>query len=163
MRPRAFSARTRLLPMKPAAPVTTIKLDSPSARPLCCRAVSPTATPEELQAFAADGYFVRERVLHEPELEHLRAGVERVHERVLAAADVPDAAPIERVDDKRYQDLLGSCVKWEWDEASPRGALDGAVPASRSRAARAARRPALWASRCARCAARRASRCSRTS
>ena len=29
---------------------------------------------------------------------------------------MPDAAPIERVDDKRYQDLLGSCVKWEWDE-----------------------------------------------
>ncbi len=78
--------------------------------------MSPTATPEELRAFAADGYFVRERVLHEPELEHLRAGVERVHERVLGAADVPDAAPIERVDDKRYQDLLGSCVKWEWDE-----------------------------------------------
>src|SRR5258705_1435391 len=102
--------------MTPGPPVATLNLASPPPRPFCSRAVSPTATPEELRAFAADGYFVRERVLHEPELEHLRAGVERVHARVLGAADVPGAAPIERVDDKRYQDLLGSCVKWEWDE-----------------------------------------------
>ena len=74
------------------------------------------ATPEELRRFAADGWFVRERLFAEPELEALRDAVERVHARVLGAAEGPAAAPIERIDDKRYQDLLGSCVKWEWEE-----------------------------------------------
>jgi hypothetical protein len=102
--------------MNPAAPVTTIKLDSSCFRPLCCRAVDHPATPHELERFRRDGYFVRERVFAEAELARMRAAVERVHERVLAAARAADAAPIERIDGKRYQDLLGSLVKWEWRE-----------------------------------------------
>jgi len=103
--------------MKPAAPVTTIKLDSRSRLPVCCRAVKHAASDAELSRYRSDGWFVRERVFAEAELSRLRAGVERVHVLVAAAAAAPDAAPIERIDEKRYQDLLGSLVKWEWHEA----------------------------------------------
>ena len=75
------------------------------------------ATPQELGAFRADGYFVRERVFAAGELERLRAAVERVHARVLLESRAPGAAAVERIDGKRYQDLLGACVKWEWDDA----------------------------------------------
>lgn len=74
------------------------------------------ATSEELRRFAQDGYFVRERLFGERELEALRDAVERVHARVLVAEDGPGAPPVEWIDGKRYQDLLGSCVKWEWEE-----------------------------------------------
>ena len=74
------------------------------------------ATPRELESFRRDGFFVRERAFAEAELARLRAAVERVHERVLAAARDAGAAPIERIDGKRYQPLLGSLVKWEWRE-----------------------------------------------
>jgi len=100
--------------MNPAAPVTTITLDSSSARPLCCRAVDHPATPFELERFRRDGYFVRERVFAPAEVARLRAAVERVHERVLGAAREAGASAVERIDGKRYQDLLGSLVKWEW-------------------------------------------------
>lgn len=74
------------------------------------------ATPLELERFRRDGYFVRERVFAEAELARLRAAVERVHERVLAAAREAGASAVERIDGKRYQDLLGSLVKWEWQD-----------------------------------------------
>ena len=48
--------------MNPAAPVTTIKLDSRSREPVCCRAVKHAATEDELGSFRRDGYFVRESV-----------------------------------------------------------------------------------------------------
>jgi len=102
--------------MKPAAPVTTIKLDSCSRKPVCCRAVKHAATEHELARYRRDGYFVRERVFGASELTRMRASVERVHVRVAAAAAAQDAAPIERIDEKRYQDLLGSSVKWEWQQ-----------------------------------------------
>lgn len=75
------------------------------------------ATSSELAAFRADGYFVRERVFGPGELEGLRAAVERVHSRVVLESHAPAATAVERIDGKRYQDLLGSCVKWEWDDA----------------------------------------------
>ncbi len=74
------------------------------------------ATPTELERYRRDGYFVRERVFAEPELARMRAGVERVHARVSRAARAADASAIERIDGKRYQDLLGSLVKWEWQD-----------------------------------------------
>jgi len=86
-------------------------------RPSSCRAVTLAATPHELAAFRANGYFVRERVFSAAELERLRAAVERVHARVLCESGAPGAPAIERIDGKRYQDVLGACVKWEWDEA----------------------------------------------
>jgi len=79
--------------------------------------VTLAATSSELAAFRANGYFVRERVFAAEELESLRAAVERVHGRVLEESRAPGAAAVERLDGKRYQDLLGACVKWEWDDA----------------------------------------------
>jgi len=79
--------------------------------------VTLAATPRELAAYREQGYFVRERVFAAGELEALRAAAERVHTRVLLASGSPRAAAIERIDGKRFQDLLGSCVKWEWDDA----------------------------------------------
>lgn len=75
------------------------------------------ATPPELARYRRDGFFVRERVFGAAELATLRAAVEHVHARVSEAASAPDADGIERIDGKRYQDLLGSLVKWEWQEA----------------------------------------------
>jgi hypothetical protein len=105
--------------MKPAAPVTTIKLDSRTVSPVCCRAVKHAATEEELARYRRDGYFVRERVFGPSELARMRAGVEAVHARVSEAAAAQDAGEIERIDGKRYQELLGSLVKWEWQERAP--------------------------------------------
>jgi hypothetical protein len=70
----------------------------------------------EIDAYRKRGYFVRERVLGPDVLEPLRDAVERVHAAIDAAAARGDA-PVEYVDDKRYQRLLGSTVKWEWREA----------------------------------------------
>ena len=50
------------------------------------------------------------------ELAELREAVEAVHARIRAAAARPGAAPVERIDGKRYQRLLDSLVKWEWEE-----------------------------------------------
>jgi len=79
--------------------------------------VTSAATPRELAAYREDGYFLRERVFAAPELERLRAAVERVHTRVLLESGSPRAGAIERIDGKRFQELLGACVKWEWDDA----------------------------------------------
>jgi len=57
-------------------------------------------------------------VFEEAELAVLREAVEGIHRRIAEAADGGDAAPVEHVDDKRYQELLGSTVKWEWREAA---------------------------------------------
>jgi hypothetical protein len=73
---------------------------------------------EELERYRADGFFVRERVLDEAELLPLRDAVEAVHARIVEAAQRADAAPVERIDGKRYQRLLGSTVKWEWREGA---------------------------------------------
>jgi phytanoyl-CoA hydroxylase len=102
--------------MKPAAPVTTIKLDSRSRERVCCRAVKHAATEPELARYRRDGYFVRERVFGTSELAVMRAAVEAVHARVSEAAAAGNAGEIERIDGKRYQELLDSLVKWEWQE-----------------------------------------------
>ncbi len=75
------------------------------------------ATEDELARYDSAGYFVRERVYGAAELARMRAAVERVHARVSEAASEADAADVERIDGRRYQDLLGSSVKWEWQEA----------------------------------------------
>ena len=72
-------------------------------------------SPQERERYREQGFLVRERVFAEPELEALRGAVERVHARVVEAARVSNA-PVERIDGKRYQPLLGSLVKWEWRE-----------------------------------------------
>ena len=68
---------------------------------------------DEQAEYRERGFVVRPQVLAEAELAPLREAVEGVHARIERAAAL---APVERVDDKRYQQLLGSTVKWEWSE-----------------------------------------------
>jgi ectoine hydroxylase-related dioxygenase (phytanoyl-CoA dioxygenase family) len=75
-------------------------------------------SPDERARYLADGFFVREAVFGASELSELRAAVERVHARICAAAGQAGAPPVERIDGKRYQVLLGSTVKWEWRESA---------------------------------------------
>ena len=74
------------------------------------------ATPDELEQFRELGFFHREAVFSSERLEDLRAGAEKAHQKILDAAKREDAAPVDQVDNQRYQTLLGSTVKWEWNE-----------------------------------------------
>jgi ectoine hydroxylase-related dioxygenase (phytanoyl-CoA dioxygenase family) len=46
----------------------------------------------------------------------MRAGAESVHAQVLEAADLPEAGPVDQVDNQKYQSVLGSTIKWEWND-----------------------------------------------
>ncbi|MFQ5515425.1 MAG: phytanoyl-CoA dioxygenase family protein [Myxococcota bacterium] len=74
------------------------------------------ATAQELDSYREHGYFMRPAQLAEQELEPLRSAVEEVHARIVHEAAREDAPAVERIDGKRYQKLLGSSVKWEWQE-----------------------------------------------
>jgi phytanoyl-CoA hydroxylase len=81
---------------------------------------SPGASPHGLTAaeraeYRERGFFVRRALFAEHELAVLRAAVEEIHERISVAAR-PGLA-LERIDGRRFQRVLGSIVKWEWDEA----------------------------------------------
>lgn len=73
------------------------------------------ASRDELEQYERLGFFYRERVLPERELEGLRAAAEAAHRAVLDAADRDEAGPVDAVDNQRYQTVCGSTVKWEWD------------------------------------------------
>ncbi len=75
------------------------------------------ATPTELEAYRKQGFFVRRGVIPEAELVRLRVAVEGIHRRINREAE-RGHAPVEWIDGRRYQDLLGSTVKWEWAEGS---------------------------------------------
>lgn len=79
-------------------------------------------TAAERAAYENDGFFVRERVLGEPELEALRSAVERVHEQITRVShfggEGPAAGLTEVLDGKRYQAVSGSTIKWEWAAGS---------------------------------------------
>jgi ectoine hydroxylase len=72
------------------------------------------ATRAESDQYAEDGFFYRERVFSDVEIEDLRQAAEHVHKQILDAAESDEAPPIDRVDNQRYQMLRGSTVKWEW-------------------------------------------------
>ncbi|MEE8314620.1 MAG: hypothetical protein V3R91_09875, partial [Myxococcota bacterium] len=72
------------------------------------------ATPAELEQFEQEGFFVRERVFSDSELADLREAAESVHSQVLAAAESDVAAPVDQIDNQRYQLVCGSTIKWEW-------------------------------------------------
>jgi hypothetical protein len=76
------------------------------------------ATHRELRRYREHGYFLRERVLAEPQLAPLREAAEGVHERIVRDATGGGGGPVEWVDDKRYQKVAGSLVKWEWRDGS---------------------------------------------
>ena len=80
--------------------------------------MSQRATGAELEKYRAEGYFLRERVFSPSEVEPLRDAVEAVHRCVVREAQGAEVPPVERIDDKRYQDLLGSSVKWEWRDGT---------------------------------------------
>lgn len=79
---------------------------------------SERATQAELTQYDRDGYFARARVFDEPELKPLRDGVELIHRKIEQAADSPDIEAPKLIDGKRYQDVLGSSVQWEWQNGS---------------------------------------------
>jgi hypothetical protein len=74
------------------------------------------ATKAERKQFEEQGFFVRESVFSPEEVEALRAGVENIHQQVLDAAGQVDAPDSETIDNQRFQELLGSTIKWEWDD-----------------------------------------------
>ena len=76
------------------------------------------ASDAELALFHSQGYFVRESIFNAAELRVLREAVESIHRRMNALAMSEDAPKTEAVDEKRYQELDGSLVKWEWREGS---------------------------------------------
>ncbi len=94
------------------------------------------ATEGELKQYEDRGFFVREDVFSALEIETLRKGAENAHAQILDAANRPEAAPIDRVDNQKYQRVLGSMIKWEWDEdlravrsMEPTGHLDARLEA----------------------------------
>ena len=76
------------------------------------------ATGAELRSYRRDGFFVRRAVFAEEELDPLRAAVEGIHDAVVAAGVAPGAELVEWIDDKPYQEVLGSTIKWEWRAAA---------------------------------------------
>ena len=74
------------------------------------------ATESELAQYERDGFFFRASVFDEVELKPLRDGVDRVHRKIEQAANDADAPRL--IDGRRYQNILGSSVQWEWREGS---------------------------------------------
>lgn len=81
-------------------------------------ALAQPASEAELAQFHTQGYFVRKNLFSEQELQVWRDAVESIHQRMNRLASAHDAPATEAVDDKRYQQLAGSLVKWEWREGS---------------------------------------------
>ncbi|MCB1706238.1 MAG: phytanoyl-CoA dioxygenase family protein [Halioglobus sp.] len=76
------------------------------------------ASEMEMAQFNSQGFFVRESVFGAEELDLMRHAVEDIHASINQAAASNDAPPMQLVDDKRYQALQDSVVKWEWSEGS---------------------------------------------
>ncbi|MCP3984972.1 MAG: phytanoyl-CoA dioxygenase family protein [bacterium] len=74
------------------------------------------ATDAELKQYDELGFFIREKVFTDQELEGMRAGAEHVHSQIVEAAGRSDAGPIDQVDNQKYQTVLGSTIKWEWSD-----------------------------------------------
>lgn len=76
------------------------------------------ASEQELEQYERDGYFTRESVFTEDELKPARDAVENIHRQIEAGALAPDAEAFRKIDGKRYQNILGSSVQWEWQDDS---------------------------------------------
>jgi hypothetical protein len=74
------------------------------------------ADKAELKQYEELGFFVRMDVFSGDEVEAMRAGADNVHAQILEAADRPGVDPVEQVDNQRYQRVLGSAIKWEWND-----------------------------------------------
>jgi ectoine hydroxylase-related dioxygenase (phytanoyl-CoA dioxygenase family) len=67
----------------------------------------------ERRRYAEDGFFVREAVFADEELEHLRAAAERVVECATRAAGVSDPAQAYVIDGNRYVEAERSTIQFE--------------------------------------------------
>lgn len=74
----------------------------------------PHLTAEERDRYEKDGFFFREGVFDAAELAALRDAAESVHARIVAAADEGRGGSIEQIDNQKFQEVLGSTIKWEW-------------------------------------------------
>jgi ectoine hydroxylase len=74
----------------------------------------PSLTPEERDLYEKDGFFFRENVFSPAEIDALRDAAESVHAKILEAADDGGAGAIEQIDNQKFQEVLGSTIKWEW-------------------------------------------------
>jgi hypothetical protein len=72
------------------------------------------ATEQEKKQYRDEGYFLREGLFLNAELEPLRDATEAVHRSVVEAVDRSECAPEGLIDGRRYQEILGSTIKWEW-------------------------------------------------
>jgi phytanoyl-CoA hydroxylase len=75
-------------------------------------------TESELALFKSQGFFIKESVFDSEEVDVLRNAVEDIHVSINRSAALDNPPPMQMVDDKRYQDLQDSVVKWEWSESS---------------------------------------------
>ena len=71
-------------------------------------------TEAERAQYESAGFFIRADVFSASEIEALRESAESIHRQILEAADRDDAAPIDQIDNQKYQEVLGSTIKWEW-------------------------------------------------
>jgi ectoine hydroxylase-related dioxygenase (phytanoyl-CoA dioxygenase family) len=75
-----------------------------------------SVTPAERDQYEKLGYFCRPNIFSPAEILELREAAENAHQQVLDAANQKDATAIEQVDNQKYQQLLGSTIKWEWNQ-----------------------------------------------
>jgi len=92
------------------------------------------ASEAELKQYEDLGFFIRENVFDEDELVRLRAAAENVHLQIVEAMGGPGAGPVDQVDNQKYQSVLGSRIKWEWNDdlravrsMEPTGHLDASL------------------------------------
>jgi ectoine hydroxylase-related dioxygenase (phytanoyl-CoA dioxygenase family) len=95
---------------------------SPPAAPDPAPAAAPPEpalglSERERAEYRERGYFVREQLLGEAELELLRDAAEALHRRIAAAVAHGRPEHVELIDGRRYQRVEQSLVKWEWSEA----------------------------------------------
>ncbi|MBW2279759.1 MAG: phytanoyl-CoA dioxygenase family protein [Deltaproteobacteria bacterium] len=74
-------------------------------------------TADERDAYRKHGFVMRPRALDAATVAGLRDAVEAIHVQISTHA--PASPEAERIDGLRFQQVLDSTVKWEWDEASP--------------------------------------------
>jgi ectoine hydroxylase-related dioxygenase (phytanoyl-CoA dioxygenase family) len=72
------------------------------------------ATESERKSFEETGFFTREGVFSAQEVDDLREAAEHVHQQVVDAADRGEGSEVDQIDVQKYQEVLGSTIKWEW-------------------------------------------------
>ena len=76
------------------------------------------ASEEEMAQYERDGFFARTGVFSEAELQPWREAVDGIHDQIQRGAEDPQVEAARRIDGRRYQNVLGSSVQWEWRDGS---------------------------------------------